>query len=69
MSVGGKGEDKKPTSAVYWYSEGAWQLVSYMSMTRSKCFAAVLPGDEILVVGGNTYSGKTDVLEVGKVLA
>lgn len=75
LSIGGKGADRKPTSAVYGFSAETrtWSIVSYMCMTRSACFAVVLPGDEILhrdevlVVGGNSTSGKTDTLELGTV--
>ena len=75
LSIGGNGADGKPTSAVYGFNAetGTWSIVSYMCMPRSKCFAAVLPGDEILhrdevlVVGGNSTNGKTDTLELGTV--
>ena len=67
LSLGGRGEDKRPTTAVYRYAGGVWDLVGYMSVTRTKCFAAVLPDDEILVVGGHTSAGRTDSLEVGTV--
>lgn len=84
LSVGGDGADMRPTCAVYGLNveTGAWGLVSYMTMTRSKCFAVVLPGDEILhhqeellVVGGRTFSTagrksfveKTDTMELGTV--
>lgn len=74
-SIGGRGADRKPTSAVYGLSAEteSWSIVSYMRMTRSECFAVVLPGDEILhrdevlVVGGNSTSGKTATLELGTV--
>ena len=86
LSMGGKGEDQRPTSAVYGFNAdtNSWsRLVSgYMNMTRSKCFAVVLPGDhkeeeeaqqlqendKILVVGGHTNAGKTDTLETGTLL-
>ena len=78
LSVGGRGEDRRPTSAVYEYveREGVWRLLpgSYLTTTRSKCFAAVVTvgasreEEEIIVVGGNTTSGKTDTLEVGTFL-
>lgn len=76
LSIGGRGSDRKPTSAVYAFDVDtrSWKQVSYMAMTRSKCFAVVLPGDEIrhgdevLVVGGRSSSGKTDTLELGTVL-
>jgi serine/threonine protein kinase len=75
LSIGGKGADRMPTSAVYRFcpETGCWSIISYMCMTRSKCFAVVLPEDEtwhrdeVLVVGGNSTSGKTDTIELGTV--
>ena len=85
LSIGGKGEDRRPTSAVYQFNADttSWSVVSYMSMTRSKCFAVALPGEgrdersgvvrdngeKILVVGGYTSAGKTDSLETGSMLS
>lgn len=72
LSIGGRGNDLKPTSAVYSYNSktSMWhqEAVSYMTLTRSKCFALPLYEDKILVVGGNTHSGKTDTLEIGTLL-
>ena len=73
LSIGGKGSDKMPTSAVYVLNAdtASWTNAGYLTTPRSKCFAVVLPGDEImhseevLVVGGKTSSGKTDTLEIG----
>ena len=60
LSVGGRGEDSKPTSAVYGFdaATNSWSLISYMRTTRSKSFAVVLPGD--------SEEGKSQLLVVGK---
>ena len=77
LSIGGKGEDSKPTSAVYGFDAdtNSWSLVSCMRTTRSKSFAVVLPEDseegsvsgrsKLVVVGGNTTAGRTDTVETG----
>ena len=54
LAVGGqKGRDL--TTAVYRYdaASNSWRVFSYMCVQRLRCLAAVLPGDKMIVVGGD----------------
>ena len=53
-TVGGMGSDKKPTTAVYMYNQAtnSWNVISHMTTARSRPFAAVLPNNQLMVVGG-----------------
>ena len=59
LAVGGENSDMKSSTAVYLLnpSTNSWNVISYMSIPRSSPFAAVLPGSQLMVVGGQT---KTD---------
>ena len=58
----------KPTAAVRCYDTrtDSWRVVSQMKSARSRCLAAALPEDRLLVVGGTTV-GATDSLEIGRI--
>ena len=67
VAVGG--DDKgKPTSAVYKYNPitDSWQLISNMPTARSECLVAVLPTNEMIVVGGfGSATDKIDIVNIG----
>ena len=54
LAIGGLGSDRKPTTAVYMYnpSTNSWNVISHMRVARRYCFAAVLPDNQLMVVGG-----------------
>ena len=54
LAVGGLGPDRKPTTGVYMYDQAtnSWNVVSHMTTARRYCFAAVLPNNQLMVVGG-----------------
>ncbi len=56
LGVGGCDSDRKPTAAVYMYnhSDNQWTLLGSMNRPRQSCFAAALPDDRLMVVGGVT---------------
>ena len=56
LAVGGEDSNHKPTAAVYMYSHStnSWNVISHMAIARRACFAAVLPNDQLMVVGGET---------------
>ena len=61
LAIGGREADNKPTTAVRVYDpeSNAWNVISHMTTPRCWCFAAVLPGNRLMVVGGQvTQSGK-----------
>ena len=73
LAVGGADSDRKPTTAVYMYnpSTNSWNVISHMTTARIRPFAAVLPDNQLMVVGGAvdkavpTYS---DSVEFGSLI-
>ena len=59
----------KATTAVYKYNSAtnSWKIISYMSIGRYHCFTAVLPDDQLMVVGGWTDGPMTDAIELASV--
>ena len=55
LAVGGCDEDNKPTAAIHKYNPitNSWDLISNMSTARYRCLVAVLPTNEMMVVGGS----------------
>jgi N-acetylneuraminic acid mutarotase len=55
LAVGGVDSYNKPTTAVYMYNQAtnSWNVISHMTTARMGCFAAVLPNNQLMVVGGN----------------
>ena len=68
IAIGGKDSDNKCTTAVHMYnpSSDSWEVISHMAIPRSSCYAAVLPVNQLIVVGGCTGSGltKTNSVEI-----
>ena len=64
VAVGGRDSNGDATTAVHVYDPVAdsWKLVSHMLTPRIKCFAAVLPNNKLIVVGGRTNEGVTVIL-------
>ena len=68
IAVGGWDSDnKKSTNSVYAYdpTTDRWDVISLMPTARSRCLVAVLPGNQLMVLGGCTSIGSTtDKVEV-----
>ena len=67
LVIGGLDTDNKPITTVHIYrpSTNSWEVVSHMMVARRQCFAAVLPDDQLMVVGGITDTGdSTDTVEM-----
>ena len=68
LAVGGEHCDStgKPTTAIQRYdpiSRNSWKVIGQMLTIRSKCFAAVLPDNQLMVVGGcSGIYGATDTV-------
>lgn len=58
LAIGGEYADKKLTTAVYQLSSDSWEVISHMTTPRSDCIAAVLPDNQLMVVGGSTTEQK-----------
>ena len=72
LAIGGKDSDGEPTTAVQLYNPttNSWEIISHMGTPRWRCIAAVLPNNQLMVVGG--YTGKprdtgTDSVELATI--
>ena len=74
LVVGGVDSDNKPTTAVYMYNQdtNSWNVISHMATARRRCFAAVLPNNQLMVVGGeakiNDWWTYLDSVEFGNLI-
>ena len=68
--IGGMDDSRSPlwkgTTAVYEYSStsNSWEVISHMTTGRYHCFTAVLPNNQLMVVGGETDTECTDTVEL-----
>ena len=55
----------RPSKAIYIYDStfNSWRVISHMSTSRSLCFAAVLPDNKLMVVGGIANHVQTNSVE------
>ena len=72
LAIGGCDSKYTPTSDVRIYhpTSNTWEVISKMIISRWCCFAAVLPTNELMVVGGCTTSAfsVTDSVEIAAVV-
>ena len=56
LVIGGLDSDVKPTTAIHMYNPttDSWKVISQMGTPRCWCIAAVLPNNQLMVVGGCT---------------
>ena len=56
LAVGGCNDSSMHTSAIHQYNPAtnSWEVISHMPTARSATLVAVLPGNKLMVVGGNT---------------
>ena len=67
LVIGGLDSDNKPIKDVHVYNPttDSWEVVSHMLAARRQCFAAVLPDNQLIVVGGIADGGdSTDTVEI-----
>ena len=66
LVIGGKDSEGKCTTAIYMYdpAQDSWEVINHMATPRSRCFAVVLPDNQLMIVGGRTPSGDTDTVEL-----
>ena len=69
LAVGGSDSDWKPTSAVHMYNPttDSWEVISHMGTPRYSCIAAVLPNNQLMVVGGYVGSVSTNSVEFASI--
>ena len=69
LAIGGIESGDRPTctTAVYMYSSTAdtWEVISHMQVARSHCYVAILPDNQVMVVGGrcDPKGSKTNAVE------
>ena len=70
LAVGGKDSHNKRTTAIHMYNTttNSWEIISHMATPRSKSLVAVLPYNELMVVGGLTAAGYTDSVEIASII-
>ena len=69
LTIGGIGSNSKHTTALHMYKPitDSWEVISHMRIPRRDCFAAVLPNNQLMVVGGRSNRDLTDAVEVATV--
>ena len=70
LAVGGCDSDHKVTTAIHMYNTttNSWEVISHMTTPRCQCLLAVLPHNEVMVVGGLTAAGVTDTVEIASIV-
>ena len=66
LAVGGYDSDGKETTVIHMYNItiNSWEVISHMTTPRYLCLVAVLPHNQLMVVGGYTPGGMTDSVEI-----
>ena len=66
LAVGGRDEDDKPSSAIHKYNPttNSWDLISNMPTARFLSLVAVIPTNEMMVVGGSIGRMIHDVIDI-----
>ena len=71
LAIGGRGDSNQATTAVYEYSStsNSWEVISHMTTGRYSCLTAVLPNNQLMVVGGRADPYVyTDTVELASVV-
>ena len=70
LAVGGESSDGKETTAIHMYNTttNSWEVISHMTTPRSQCLVAVLPHNQLMVVGGHMPNDVTDSVEIASIV-
>ena len=72
LTIGEQDSDYKPTTAVmvamHQPTTNSWEVISHMTIPKSICLAAVLPDNQLRVVGGWIVSSCKVYLESESIL-
>ena len=71
LAVGGCDSDGKKTTVIHMYSTttNSWEVITRVTTPRCRCLVAVLPHNELMVVGGFIAGGdKTDSVEIASII-
>lgn len=71
LVVGGQDKNGSPTHTIWMYKtvSKSWVEFSECEVARSQCYAAVLPGNQLMVAGGFTgrqFTRETNTVEIAK---
>ena len=60
LAIGGEDTNEEPTTAVHMYdpTTDSWEVISHMGTRRKRCITAVLPNNQLMVLGGQTEKGR-----------
>ena len=71
LAIGGSDAFRRATPFVHMYNPTtySWEPISHMLIPRHQCYAAVIPDNQLMVVGGysDTY-GRTNVTEIATLI-
>lgn len=64
--MGGNDSEDQRTTDIYMHNAAtnSWKVISHLKIPRQQCSVAVLPHNELMVVGGRTPGGGTDSVEI-----
>ena len=62
LAVGGQDSNIDNTKDIYQYNETLWTVISQMSTPRAEFPTAALPGNKLMVVGGDATDRKCEVI-------
>ncbi len=62
LAVGGEDSNRDKTKDIYQYNMTSWTVISQMSTPRSSCLTAALPGNKLMVVGGDDTYRKCEIV-------
>ena len=71
LIVGGYISDNEESSAIHAYNtvDNSWEVISHMATSHHQSLVAVLPHNELMVVGGSTLaSGGDDSVEIANIV-
>ena len=67
LAIGGSDAFRRATPTVHMYNPTtySWEPISHMLIPRHQCYAAVLPDNQLMIVGGYTDTyGRTNTTEI-----
>ena len=66
LAVGGEDSVRNATAAIHVYNTttNSWEVIRHMATPRSQCLVAVLPHDELMVVGGDVTNDSFEFVTV-----
>ena len=59
LTIGGKDSERKPATTIHMYNPttDSWEVISHTITPRYDCIAAVLPNNQLMIVGGFNIVG------------